>query len=145
MVEWMYKPMFSSLRHYLEVSGQLQAPPALPSREGAPGTHLIWVWVGPRTGLDDLETRKFLTVPGLELRSLGRPACSQSLYRLSYPSSQLNAKLFHISTGINFCTFVDWELFCSFQWVLYRLMTVTLFFTPCTSMQHRNFVKYINV
>jgi hypothetical protein len=28
-----------------------------------------------------------LTVPGLELRPLGRPASSQSLYRLSYPGS----------------------------------------------------------
>jgi hypothetical protein len=38
--------------------------------------------MGPRSGLDDMEKRKFLTVPGLELRSLGRPARSQSLYRL---------------------------------------------------------------
>jgi hypothetical protein len=39
-------------------------------------------WVGPRVGLDEVEKRKFLTLPGLELRSLGRPARSQSLYRL---------------------------------------------------------------
>jgi hypothetical protein len=31
--------------------------------------------------------RKFLTLPGLELRLLGRPAGSQSLYRLRYPGS----------------------------------------------------------
>jgi hypothetical protein len=30
--------------------------------------------VGPRTGLDDTEKRKFLPLPGLELRPLGRPA-----------------------------------------------------------------------
>jgi hypothetical protein len=35
-----------------------------------------------RAGLDDLERRKFLTLPVLELRSLGRPARSQSLPRL---------------------------------------------------------------
>jgi hypothetical protein len=29
-----------------------------------------------RAGLDDLEKRKFLTLPGLELRHLGRPARS---------------------------------------------------------------------
>jgi hypothetical protein len=29
-----------------------------------------------RAGLDDLENRKFLTIPGLELRPLGRPARS---------------------------------------------------------------------
>jgi hypothetical protein len=38
----------------------------------------------PRAGLDDVEKRKFLTLPGLELRHLGRPARSQSLYRLRY-------------------------------------------------------------
>jgi hypothetical protein len=41
--------------------------------------------VGPRAGLDDVENRKFLTLPGLELRPLGHPARSQSLYRLRYP------------------------------------------------------------
>jgi hypothetical protein len=41
----------------------------------------------PRAGIDDLEKRKCLTLPGLELRSLSRPARSQSLYRLRYPGS----------------------------------------------------------
>jgi hypothetical protein len=35
-------------------------------------------WLGPRTGLD-VENRKFLTLPGLELKHLGRTAVSQSL------------------------------------------------------------------
>jgi hypothetical protein len=43
--------------------------------------------VGPRAGLDDVEKRKFLTLPGLELLTRGRPARSQSLYRLRYPGS----------------------------------------------------------
>jgi hypothetical protein len=43
--------------------------------------------VAPRAGLDDVEKRKFLTLPVLELRPLGRPARSQSLYRLRYPGS----------------------------------------------------------
>jgi hypothetical protein len=55
--------------------------------EGAPDIHSIGGCVGPRAGLDDFEKRKFLTVPGLELRPFGRPACSESLYRLSYPGS----------------------------------------------------------
>jgi hypothetical protein len=38
--------------------------------------------VSPRAGLEDMEKRKFLTLLGLELRFLGRPARSQSLYRL---------------------------------------------------------------
>jgi hypothetical protein len=37
----------------------------------------------PRAGLDDMEKRKFLTLLGLELRPLGRPARSQSLSRLT--------------------------------------------------------------
>jgi hypothetical protein len=41
--------------------------------------------VDPRAGLDDVEKRKFLTLPAFGLRPLGRPARSQSLYRLSYP------------------------------------------------------------
>jgi hypothetical protein len=38
--------------------------------------------VGPRTGLDDVEKRKFLPLPGLKLRPLCRPSRSQSLSRL---------------------------------------------------------------
>jgi hypothetical protein len=47
-----------------------------------PGTYRIGGWVNHRAGLDNVEKRKFLTPPGLELRRLGRPARSQSLYRL---------------------------------------------------------------
>jgi hypothetical protein len=39
----------------MEVSGQIQAPTALP-----PGTHWIGGWVGPRVGLDAVEKRKIL-------------------------------------------------------------------------------------
>jgi hypothetical protein len=48
--------------------------------------------VGPRAGLDYVEKRKFLTPPGLELRPLGRPASSQSLYRLDYRGSRERKK-----------------------------------------------------
>jgi hypothetical protein len=41
--------------------------------------------VGPRAGLDDVETRKYLTLPRLKPRPLGCPAHIQSLYRLRYP------------------------------------------------------------
>jgi hypothetical protein len=43
--------------------------------------------VYPRAGLTDLEGRKFLTLLGLKLRSLSRPAHTQSLYRLRYLGS----------------------------------------------------------
>jgi hypothetical protein len=59
----------------MELSGQLHAP----------GIHWIGGWVGPITGLDDVEKTEILTLPGLELRPLGHPSRSQSLYRLRYP------------------------------------------------------------
>jgi hypothetical protein len=49
--------------------------------ERAPGTHWKGSWV------DDVDKRKFLTLLGLELRPLGRPARSQSVYRLRYSGS----------------------------------------------------------
>jgi hypothetical protein len=36
---------------------------------------------------EDMDKWKFLTLSGLELRPLGRPARSESLYRLSYPGA----------------------------------------------------------
>jgi hypothetical protein len=43
---------------------------ALPPRRGKEplDRRLIGVWVGRRTDLDDMEKRKFLSPPGLELR-----------------------------------------------------------------------------
>jgi hypothetical protein len=52
--------------------------------ERARSTHWIGDWVDRRAGLDDVEKRKFLTLPRLELRHLGRPPRSQSLYRLRF-------------------------------------------------------------
>jgi hypothetical protein len=40
-----------------------------PEKEPA-GTHYIGGWVDLRAGLDDVEKRKFLALPGLELRPL---------------------------------------------------------------------------
>jgi hypothetical protein len=79
----------------MEVSSQLHAPAALLPGKKPPGTHWIGGWVDPRAGMDDVEKRKFLTLLGLELQPLGRPARSQSLYRLRYPGSLLP---FHSST-----------------------------------------------
>jgi hypothetical protein len=57
--------------------------------ERAPGTHWIGGWVNPRAGVDYLEKRKFLSLPGLELRPLSHRARRESLYRLRYPGSYL--------------------------------------------------------
>jgi hypothetical protein len=42
------------------------------------GTHWIGGWVNPRSGLDDVEKRKFFTQLGHELRTVSRLARSQS-------------------------------------------------------------------
>jgi hypothetical protein len=47
------------------VKGEWSA--SCPGRERAPHTHWIGSWVGPRVGLNDVEKRKFLSLPGLEL------------------------------------------------------------------------------
>jgi hypothetical protein len=66
-------------------------PRPLYPRGKSPATHWIGRWVDLRAGLEDLENRKLLTLPGLELRLLGRPARSQPLYRLRYPGSYKNS------------------------------------------------------
>jgi hypothetical protein len=66
--QWIYRSHFLDLGPSWIVSGQLHAPTALP-----PG---IGDWVGSNVVLDDVEKRIFLTLPGLELRPLSRPACS---------------------------------------------------------------------
>jgi hypothetical protein len=50
------------------VGGELSASRSdrFTPEERAPGTHWIGGWVGPRAGLDDVENRKFLTLPRLE-------------------------------------------------------------------------------
>jgi hypothetical protein len=52
------------------------------SRPGrfTPSIHSIGGGVGPRASLDDTEKGTFLTPPGLEIRSLDRPARSQTPY-----------------------------------------------------------------
>jgi hypothetical protein len=67
------------------VGGEWSAshPGRFTPRETAPRTHWIGGWVGLRIDLDDVERRKILSLPGLE--PLGRPARSQSLYRLRHP------------------------------------------------------------
>jgi hypothetical protein len=108
--------------------------------EKAPGTQWIGGWVDPRAGLDDLKKRKFLTLPGLELRPLGHPARSQSPYRLRYPDSlQLhvrhviyNIKLQH-PVALQRCDFT----FCFFAvYVQRRLISRRFLFivTTCFSL-----------
>jgi hypothetical protein len=55
-------------------------------RERALCIHWINGWVDPKFGLDDMDKKKILPQTGLELRPLGRPPRSQSLWykRITY-------------------------------------------------------------
>jgi hypothetical protein len=46
------------------------------------------VLVEPKAGLENLEKKTLLTLPGLERQPLGRPVRSQSLYLLRYHFSK---------------------------------------------------------
>jgi hypothetical protein len=63
----------------MEVSGELHATPPYPQGKSPLGTNSVGGWVGPGTGLNDRDS---------ELRPLGCPARSQSLYRLRSPGTQ---------------------------------------------------------
>jgi hypothetical protein len=87
MVECMYKSTFFLTSALVGVEWSASRPCHFTPMKRAPGTRWILGWVDPRAGLDDLEKRKFFTLSELELRPLGRPSRSQSLYRLRYPGS----------------------------------------------------------
>jgi hypothetical protein len=69
------------------VNGQRHALAALYPRGKHPGTYCTGGWVVLRAGLDTETRGKILSpLPGIETRSPGLLACSQSLYWLSYPA-----------------------------------------------------------
>jgi hypothetical protein len=76
------------------------------------GTNWKGGWVGPRAVLGDVENRKFLTLPGLELRPLGCLARSQSLHQLRHTGSQLFKSLFSkifVPLHATCSTSYDWQ------------------------------------
>jgi hypothetical protein len=72
------------------VSCQLHSPAAL-LPERALGTHWIEGRMHPRAGLDVLVKRIFLTIVGLELRSLGRTARLQDEAKITGSFSSVRA------------------------------------------------------
>ena len=59
-------------------------PSSYTHRETAPGTHWTVSWVGPRAGLDAMDRRYVLPLPGIEPLIFGRPVRRPSVYLLSY-------------------------------------------------------------
>jgi hypothetical protein len=78
--------------------------------------------VDPLAGLDDMEKRKFFFYPtGTRTPTpLGRPARSQSLYRLSYPGSTTQ-----VSSFLKLNIAVAWDLIPYSVVDCYRLHGVT--------------------
>jgi hypothetical protein len=81
------------------ISGERSAlrPGRFTPVETAPVTHWTGGWVEPRAGVDDMEKGIFLTLLRLEPRHLGRPARSQSLYRLRYSGSSSLCNIIYFS------------------------------------------------
>jgi hypothetical protein len=73
----MYRPRFSGPRTSWRWVVSFTTLPLYPPRK-IPGTHWIGGWVDSGANLDNLEKKNSLTLPGLELRPLSRPAPSQS-------------------------------------------------------------------
>jgi hypothetical protein len=80
MGAWMYRTTYTWPRHQL-VSGQLHAPGALPPEKPR---DTPWIGGSPESVWTTWRGQN-LPLQGLELWSLGCPARSQSLYRLSNP------------------------------------------------------------
>jgi hypothetical protein len=86
--------------------------------------------VGPRANLDNVEKRKFFSLPGLELRSLGRPVRRQSLYRLRYPGSYIALLVILINEMNRFSSLVPvWDpLISMFLSMIYVIQLITQLF-----------------
>jgi hypothetical protein len=72
--------------------------------ERAPATHWIGGWVHPRAGQDDVKKRRFLTLPGLELRPLGRPTLASRYSDYAIPGPP-----FLQGSCLNVCTASNWK------------------------------------
>jgi hypothetical protein len=75
----------------MEASGQIHVPAALP-----PGNPLDRRLGGPQSRPERGIEKNSQPLPGIEPRSSDPPAGSQSLYRLSYPSSYMFKNSFEI-------------------------------------------------
>jgi hypothetical protein len=92
--------------------------------EGTPDTHCTGGWIGPRAGLDTEATGQILSpLPGIEPRSPGRPARSQTLYWLSYPAQYIIIKILSSDSS---------HEFTDYTWLLYEYrMPYTTFMSDC--------------
>jgi hypothetical protein len=86
MGEWKHRSTFSWPRYWLGVVSFTSRP--LYPQGNSPRYPLDRGWVGPRTGLDDVEKRKFLNLLGLELRPIAHSSITIPDVRTSNPTSR---------------------------------------------------------
>jgi hypothetical protein len=84
----------------------------------------------PRAGLDNVEKKEFLTLPGLELRPFGRSARSQSLYRLRYLGSSLDIRTKFYENWFRYSEVIKGIFFIWFV----RLLAVRPLLAYCASL-----------
>jgi hypothetical protein len=78
MGEWMNRATFFLTSALVGGECSASRPGRFTPGETAPDIHWIGGRADPRSGLDDMEERKFLTIPGPELRPLGhQPVASR--------------------------------------------------------------------
>jgi hypothetical protein len=99
MGKWMYKSTLSDLGTSWRWVVSFTPLPLYP-RWKSPRYPLDRRLGGPQSQSGRRGEGKFFTLPRLEHRSLGRPARSQSLYRLSYPGSSYDIILYYIIYGL---------------------------------------------
>jgi hypothetical protein len=90
--EWIYRSTFFLTLALVRGEWLASCPCHFIPGERVPGTHWVGGWVDPRADLDNMEKWTFLTLAGLELWTLGRPASSQLLYWLRYAAVQMLTK-----------------------------------------------------
>jgi hypothetical protein len=105
-------PIHSGPQHWMGGGWVVSVTPQphFSPRERTPDTRCTGGWVGPRAGLDvEVRGKILLSLPAIKLRSLGSPARSQTLYRLSYPAHILayTGPFLALVWMCNFCTFIQ--------------------------------------
>jgi len=94
-------------QHYIELSGQLQAPVSLTPGKECPITHRIVELVGPRAGLNNLGKRKLLALLTVEQQILMPIPCSLSCVTFVMFISCMYVRWYQIAIQV---TINMWEL-----------------------------------
>jgi hypothetical protein len=89
-------------------------------------------WVDPRAVMNDMEKWKFLTLPGLELRSFCHLARRQSLYQLRYRDSNDYSRTNNNNNNNNNSN----NLFKCRQYMSKKCWNVSLYATPMHARSH---------